>query len=89
MPVNAVRVQGESPDQADILLSSPVVIRRRFVTGRDGVETEIRSKEDLQEILAQMTDEELERFKAQYRFVAITSELRDWYSYTGTLRDLE
>ena len=60
--------------------------RRRFVTDKDGVEHEITCDADLEKIIAQMTPEEYEKFKAQYRFCSIQN-LTGNPNYTGTRHD--
>jgi hypothetical protein len=64
-------------------------LMRRVVTiaDKDGVEHVITCKEDLQQILAQMTPQELETFKAQYRFSWIHN-LTNNKNYVGTNRDI-
>ena len=64
-----------------------VIQRKLFVTDRDGVEHEIRTKADLQAILDQMTPEEYEEWKLRYRFAPIQNGtgIKD---YTGTARNL-
>lgn len=64
-----------------------VIQRKLFVTDKDGVEHEIRTKADLDAIIAQMTPEEYENWKTQYRFAPILNRtgIKD---YTGTGRDL-
>jgi hypothetical protein len=64
------------------------IVRKRYLTDKDGVEHEIMSKEDLQAILDQMTPEERKRWEIQYRFSPIETALGQFYDYTGTLRDL-
>lgn len=64
------------------------IVRKRFLTDRNGVEHEITCKEDIQRILDQMTPEELERWKTQYRFSPIGVDLGNWVDYSGLLRDL-
>ena len=61
--------------------------RRVFVTDKNGVEHEIRCKEDLEAIIAQMTPQELETFKTNYRFAPIQN-LTGNMNYMGTERDL-
>lgn len=61
--------------------------RRVFITDRNGVEHEITSSAVLQAILDQMTPQELEEWKARYRFAPIQN-LTGNQNYTGTLRDL-
>jgi hypothetical protein len=63
------------------------IVRRRYITDRNGVEHEITSKEVLMEILAQMTPEEREKWENEYRFCPIEVNLEDFHDYTGTLRD--
>jgi len=64
-----------------------VIQRKLFVTDKDGVEHEIRTKADLEAIFAQMTDEEYEEWKTRYRFAPVFNRtgIKD---YTGTGRDL-
>jgi hypothetical protein len=63
------------------------VNRKWFITDKDGVEHQIRSSEELKKIVAQMTPEEFEIWKAQYRFAPIQN-LTGNQDYTGTGRDL-
>jgi hypothetical protein len=65
----------------------PIIVRRYFVTDRDGVEHEITTSADLQAILDQMTPEELETWKARYRFAPVQNNTKN-SNYTGTGRDL-
>ena len=65
-----------------------MVIRRiLYVTDKNGVEHEIKTKADLEAIFAQMTREEYEQWKENYRFCPITNRtgIKD---YVGTARDL-
>jgi hypothetical protein len=64
----------------------PVIVRTLFVTDKDGVEHQIKSPDDLNAILAQMTPEELELWKARYRFTPIQNKTGIPY-YTGTSLD--
>ena len=64
------------------------IIRKRYITDKNGVEHEITCKEDLQNIIDQMTPEELQKWKDQYRFTPIDTDLGNFYIYSGTLRDL-
>lgn len=61
--------------------------RKVFVTDKHGVEHEIHSSEELKRIIAEMTPEEFEKWKAQYRFAPIQN-LTGILDYTGTGRDL-
>lgn len=65
------------------------IIRKWFITDRDGNEVEVTSKDVLQDILDQMTPEELQRWKDRYRFVPIESNIDSTIpNYIGTIRDL-
>jgi hypothetical protein len=61
--------------------------RKLFVTDKDGVEHEITSPVILERILAQMTPEQLEAWKARYRFAPIQN-LTGNPNYMGTIRDI-
>ena len=61
------------------------ILRKLFISDKNGVYHEIRTQEDLQRILNQMTPEELERWKTQYRFTPIENRAGN---YTGTIGDL-
>lgn len=63
------------------------VTRKVFVTDKNGVEHEIHCPEELERIIAEMTPDEYERWKAQYRFAPIKN-LTGNIDYTGTGRDL-
>jgi hypothetical protein len=63
------------------------VTRRLFVTDKDGNEVEIRSPKDLQDILDQMTPEQLETWKQRYRFAPVQNNTSN-SNYVGTNRDL-
>ncbi len=65
----------------------PQVNRHFFITDKDGVEVEIRSQAQLNEILAQMTPEQLEAWKQNYRFTPITNGTKN-PGYTGSSRDI-
>jgi hypothetical protein len=65
------------------------IVRKRFLSDKDGVEHEITCMADLQRILDQMTPEELARWKTQYRFSPIEVDLGNWTDYSGLLRDLD
>lgn len=68
--------------------ATPGALRRRlYVTDRDGVTHEIKTKDDLDRILAQMTPQELEDWKTRYRFTPISNGT-DIKDYTGTISDL-
>lgn len=64
-----------------------VIRRKLFITDKNGVEHEIKSSEDLQKILDEMTPAEVEVWKARYRFTPVTNKtgIKD---YTGTANDL-
>jgi hypothetical protein len=64
-----------------------MIQRKLFVTDRDGVEHEIKTKADLEAIIAQMTPEEYEIWKDRYRFAPIYNRT-GINNYTGTGRDL-
>jgi hypothetical protein len=72
---------------ADAGGQGPIIVRRYFVTDKDGIEREIRTSSDLQAILDQMTPEELETWKARYRFAPVQNNTGN-PSYSGTWRDL-
>lgn len=63
------------------------IVRRWFVTDKNGNEIEIKSQSDLQRILDQMTPEEKKRFQDQYRFAPIHNATGN-PDYTGTGRDV-
>lgn len=65
----------------------PGMQRYLYLTDRDGVEHKINSPADLEKILAQMTPEELQRWKDQYRFAPVENDtgIQD---YTGVPKDL-
>ena len=64
------------------------MIRRvLFVTDRNGVEHEIKTKADLDAIIATMTPEEYQLWKDRYRFTPIYNRT-GILDYTGTGRDL-
>ena len=67
-------------------MSNPI-IRKWFVTDKDGVEHEIKTKADLEVILAQMTPEQYAMFQLRYRFAPIQN-LTGIKDYTGNIRDL-
>jgi hypothetical protein len=64
-----------------------VIQRKLFVTDKDGVEHEIKTKADLQAIFDEMTPQEYEDWKTRYRFAPIQNGtgIKD---YVGTSRDL-
>lgn len=69
----------------------PIVggIRRiLYVTDRNGVEHPIRTPQDLQDILNQMTPDELALWQARYRFAPVTNCTGNT-NYTGTIKDLK
>ena len=61
--------------------------RKIFVRDKDGVEHEIRLKAQLDAIIAQMSPEQYETFKINYRFAPIINMTGN-INYTGTERDL-
>jgi hypothetical protein len=65
----------------------PAMHRHFFITDKDGVVVEIRSQTQLNEILAQMTPEQLEQWKANYRFTPITTPAGG-IGHTGLSRDV-
>lgn len=62
------------------------IVRKLFVN-KDGKEVEITSSAQLKAFLAELTPEELERYKTQYRFTPITNKTGN-NNYTGTMSDL-
>ena len=64
------------------------IVRHWFVTDKDGNEVQITSKGTLKAILAQMTPEELARWRAQYRFSPIENDINGIPDYLGTYRDI-
>lgn len=65
----------------------PLLKRMLTVTDKDGNEVLIEHPEDLRRILAQMTPEQLERWKVNYRFQSIENNTgNSWYD--GQIRDL-
>jgi len=85
MPINL----GNSLNTPNLISEGtyPFFNRKIFVTDKDGVEHEILSEADMQAIIAQMTPEQLEDFKARYRFSPIENLTKN-QNYTGTNRDL-
>lgn len=63
------------------------VQRRLYVTDRNGVEVEITSNLQLQQIISQMTPEELAEWKQRYRFTPVNDDTQGGWT-TGGLRDL-
>lgn len=61
--------------------------RRLFITDKNGVWHAINTNDDMQRILAQMTPEQFEKFKTNYRFAPIYNQTGN-PNYTGTLWDL-
>lgn len=61
--------------------------RKLYVTDKNGVEHQIRTLADLQAIIAQMTPEEFETWKARYRFAPIQNQTGN-PNYTGTIKDI-
>ena len=61
--------------------------RRLFVSDKNGVFHEIRHEKDIEAIIAQMTPQEYEDWKARYRFTQITN-LTGNPNYMGTSQDL-
>ena len=68
-------------------VTSEGVVRKWFVTDKDGVEHQIRNQADLDAIMAQMTPEQREIFLLGYRFAPIQN-LTGIRDYTGTIKDL-
>lgn len=64
-----------------------MIRRKLFVTDRNGVEHEIKTPQDLQNILNMMTPDELALWQARYRFAPIINNTGN-QNYTGTIRDL-
>lgn len=64
------------------------IIRRWYITDKDGKPVEITSNEILNDILSQMNQEEFKRWKDQYRFSPVHSDLGDFHIYYGTIRDI-
>lgn len=62
------------------------IIRKLFVT-KNGIEYEIRSGEELERLLSDLTPEERKQWEINYRFTPITNKTGNPY-YTGTARDL-
>lgn len=63
------------------------IIRRLFVTDRNGVEVEIKTDADLRRLLAEMTPEERRIWALRYRFAPIQNNTGN-PNYMGTSRDL-
>lgn len=63
------------------------IVRKLFVTDKNGVEVEIKTPDDLKKILAQMTPEEQQLWALRYRFAPIQNKTGN-IDYTGTSRDL-
>lgn len=61
--------------------------RKLYVTDKNGVEHEIKSFADLQKIIAQMTPQEFEDWKARYRFAPIQNQTGN-PNYMGTIKDI-
>jgi hypothetical protein len=68
-------------------LNPPPIARHFFMRDKDGVEHEIKSEAQLQAILDQMTPEEFETWKVNYRFTPITNGT-SMPGYSGGSRDL-
>lgn len=62
------------------------IVRKLFVN-KDGKEVEITSNAQLKAFLAELTPEEQELYKSQYRFTPITNRTGNNF-YTGTMTDL-
>ena len=62
------------------------IIRKLFITV-NGVEREIRSGKQLEEILSKLTPEERKQWETNYRFTPITNKTGNPY-YTGTEFDI-
>lgn len=64
------------------------IVRRWTITDREGREIPITSREVLQDLISQMTPEEYEKWKAQYRFAPIFADMDNFPDYDGLIRDL-
>ena len=64
------------------------IVRKWFITDKDGNPVEITSQTVLQSVLDQMSPEEFALWKDRYRFVPIENNVVTIPSYVGTLRDL-
>lgn len=62
--------------------------RRWFITDRTGKSIEVTSQAVLQSIIDQMTPEEYERWKINYRFAPIQNRTNN-NMYNGSLRDVQ
>lgn len=69
------------------LYGFPGMNRSLFVTDKDGIEVKINTQADLQRILDQMTPEEKERWRAQYRFSPVVNDT-GIPDYSGVFKDL-
>lgn len=63
------------------------IIRKLFITDKNGIEHEIKSQAELKLLLSSFTDEEKKRWELNYRFCPITNFTGNPY-YTGTQVDL-
>jgi hypothetical protein len=86
MPI-ALKGTGPRRTGVDNPYGDGAIIRAWSITDKNGVEHQIRSSKDLADILAEMTPQELEDWKARLRFTPVENNtgIKD---YTGTLRDL-
>ena len=63
------------------------IVRKLFVTDKDGVEHAIRTQEDLDIIMAQMTPEQKKKWEDNYRFCPVRNGTGN-KNYVGTGKDL-
>lgn len=63
------------------------ITRTLVITDKYGIPRQIKTLQDLQQILNQMTPEELALFQARYRFTPIHNATGN-INYTGTIKDL-
>jgi hypothetical protein len=63
------------------------IVRKYYLTDKDGVEHEIKSQEDLLRILNQMTPEQRKVYNDKYRFTPISNATGS-SDYSGLLRDM-
>lgn len=63
------------------------IVRKLFITDKNGVEHEIRSGNELRAFLDTLTPEERKQWETNYRFCPITNYTGNPY-YTGTQRDV-
>lgn len=63
------------------------IVRKWTISDKDGNPVEITSREVLRSVIAQMSPEEYERWRTNYRFAPIDFQ-GNFDVYYGTLRDL-